>query len=73
MPSRCRELFEPLFRANIDTAIINIGHDNLAQYKLVVVPADYVMDTASAKAIREYVSNGGTVLMTAFSAPRLSP
>ena len=60
--------FEPLFRANIDTAIINIGHDSLSPYKLVIVPADYVMDVASAKAIREYVSNGGTVLMTAFSA-----
>lgn len=60
--------FRPLFRANIDTAIINIGHDNLSPYKLVVVPADYVMDAASAKALREYVSGGGTVLMTAFSA-----
>ena len=60
--------FEPLFNANIDTAIINIGHDSLTPYKLVVVPADYVMDTASAKAIRDYVSAGGTVLMTAFSA-----
>lgn len=60
--------FEPFFRANIDTAIINIGHDSLAPYKLVVVPADYVMDAASAKAIREYVSGGGTVLMTAYSA-----
>ena len=37
-------------------------------YKLVVVPADYVMDAASAKAIRDYVSAGGTVLMTAYSA-----
>jgi len=60
--------FEPFFRANIDTAIINIGHDSLAPYKLVVVPADYVMDAESAKAIREYVEGGGTVLMTAFSA-----
>jgi beta-galactosidase len=59
---------EPLFRANIDAAIINIGQASLSPYKLVVVPADYVMDAASAKAIREYVSNGGTVLMTAFSA-----
>ena len=32
------------------------------------MPADYVMDAASAKALREYVSGGGTVLMTAFSA-----
>jgi beta-galactosidase len=60
--------FEPLFNANIDAAVINIGHDSLALYKLVIVPADYVMDTASAKAIRDYVSAGGTVLMTAFSA-----
>ena len=60
--------FEPFFRDNIDTAIINIGHDSLAQYKLVVVPADYVMDAASAKAIRDYVDEGGTVLMTAYSA-----
>ncbi len=60
--------FEPFFRDNIDTAIINIGHDSLSPYKLVVVPADYVMDTDSAKAIRDYVSGGGTVLMTAFSA-----
>jgi beta-galactosidase len=60
--------FEPFFRANLDTAIINVGHESLSAYKLVVVPADYVMDTASASALREYVRNGGTVLMTAFSA-----
>jgi len=60
--------FEPFFHANIDTAILNIGHDSLSPYKLVVVPADYVMDDASAKAIRAYVSGGGAVLMTAFSA-----
>jgi beta-galactosidase len=60
--------FEPFFRANLDTAIINIGHESLSPYKLVVVPADYVMDSASAQALREYISNGGTVLMTAFSA-----
>ncbi len=60
--------FEPFFRANLDTAIINIGRDTLAAYSLVVVPADYVMDEPSANALREYVRNGGTVLMTAFSA-----
>jgi beta-galactosidase len=71
MPSYTEQVqgaFEPLFRANIDTAIINIGHDRLSPYKLVVVPADYVMDAAGAKALRDYVSGGGTILMTAFSA-----
>jgi beta-galactosidase len=60
--------FEPPFRANIDTAIINLGHADLSPYKLIVLPADYLMDPASAKAIRDYVNAGGTVLMTAFSA-----
>jgi len=60
--------FEPFFRANIDTAIINVGHANLSPYKMVIVPADYLMDPASAKALRAYVSAGGTVLMTALSA-----
>jgi beta-galactosidase GanA len=32
------------------------------------VPADYVMDAASAKTLRDYVSADGTVQMTAFSA-----
>jgi beta-galactosidase len=60
--------FEPFFRANIDAAIINVGQADLESYKLVVVPADYVMDAASAKALRDYVHEGGTVLMTAFTA-----
>ena len=60
--------FEPLYRKNIDAAVINIGRDSLSRYKLVVVPALYLLDQASAKAIREYVSQGGTVLMTGYSA-----
>jgi beta-galactosidase len=59
---------KPFFEDNIDTAIINIGHSPLDRYKLVVVPADYVMDAASADAIRRYVRNGGTVIMTSMSA-----
>jgi len=63
-----QEAFEPLFRANLDVAIINVGNHDLSRYKLVIVPADYVMDAAGAKALRDYVSGGGTVLMTALSA-----
>ncbi|AIE83676.1 beta-galactosidase [Fimbriimonas ginsengisoli] len=60
--------FKPLFRENIDVAVINIGHEDLSSYKMVVVPGLYLMDQASADAIRKYVSKGGTVIMTAFSA-----
>ena len=62
------EAFEPLFRANLDVAVVNAGNHDLARYKLVIVPADYLIDAASAKALRDYVSGGGTVLMTALSA-----
>ena len=59
---------QPFFEDNIDVALINVGHANFEGYKLLVVPADYVMDTVSADAIRNYVRNGGTVIMTAMSA-----
>jgi beta-galactosidase len=60
--------FAPIFNDNIDTAVIHVGHDDLRRYKMVVVAADVVMDKASADALRRYVQDGGTVVMTAFSA-----
>lgn len=60
--------FAPIYNDNIDSAVINIGHEDLSRYKMVVVPGDYLMDQASADAIRTYVKGGGTVIMTAFSA-----
>ncbi len=58
---------QPFFEDNIDAAIINVAYDPV-DYKLLIVPGDYVMDEASATAIRNYVKGGGTVIMTAFSA-----
>lgn len=59
--------FGPLYQDNMDVAIINIGHENLSRYKLLVVAGEYLMDQAATDAVRRYVSNGGTVIMTAFS------
>jgi beta-galactosidase len=58
---------EPFFDDNIDVAMIHVA-DAPLDYKLLVLPADYVMDAGSAAAIRAYVQGGGTVIMTAFSA-----
>lgn len=63
-----RNAFEPFFTDNIDTAIVHVAHADLSRYKLLVVAADYLMDEASATAIREYVKQGGTAIMTAYSA-----
>lgn len=59
--------FQPLFEDNIDVALLNLASSTV-QYKLLIVPALYVMDERSATAIRRYVQGGGTVVMTAFSA-----
>ena len=59
--------YQPLFEDNIDVALLNLTNSTV-QYKLLVVPALYVMDERSAAAIRRYVAGGGTVVMTAFSA-----
>ena len=60
--------FEPFFTDNIDAAIVNIAHADLAKYKLVVVPGHYIMSEKAAAALRRYVNDGGTALMTGYSA-----
>lgn len=60
--------FAPLFRDNIDASVIDIGHDRIDGYKLVILPSAYIMDKATAAAVRTYVANGGTVIMTGYSA-----
>ncbi len=60
--------YEPLFKDNIDVAVIHIGHEDLSRYKLVVVPGMYLLDAASTANLRKFVAEGGTVIMTAQSA-----
>jgi beta-galactosidase len=60
--------YKPLFEDNIDAAVIDIGHDPIDKYKLVILPSAYMMDRETADAVRHYVANGGTVVMTGYSA-----
>jgi beta-galactosidase len=59
--------YEPLFKDNIDVAVINVGHEDLSRYKLVIVPGMYLMDQAATEHLRKFVAEGGTVVMTAQS------
>lgn len=63
-----RHAFAPLYNDNIDTAVVDIAHEDLGRYKLVVIPGLYLMSEAAAANIRQYVEGGGTVIMTAYSA-----
>ncbi|GAA0587303.1 beta-galactosidase [Rhizomicrobium electricum] len=60
--------YEPLFTDNIDADVVKLSYADLAKYKLVIVPGQYLMDEKSANAVRRYVENGGTAIMTGYSA-----
>jgi beta-galactosidase len=52
---------------NMDCRMLDIKYSSL-NYKLLFVPGLAVMDELTASKIREYVKNGGTVIMTSNSA-----
>ncbi|MCW3849526.1 beta-galactosidase [Sphingomonas sp. LB-2] len=60
--------FAPLFQDNLDAAVIDAGHDPIRNYKLLILSSAYLMDKETAEAVRTYVAEGGTVIMTGYSA-----
>ena len=70
-PERHDEQIQTAFnvfnRRNVDTRVVEISRSPL-HYKLLVVPGVALMDGQMASKIREYVHQGGTVVMTGYSA-----
>lgn len=60
----CWNLF---YWRNMDARVLEISKSTL-DYKILFVPGVAVMDVATANKIRDYVQNGGTVVMTSNSA-----
>ena len=60
----CWNLF---YYRNMDANVVEISKSPL-KYKLLIVPGVTVMDEATATKIRDFVKNGGTVIMTSNSA-----
>ncbi len=60
----CWNLF---YWRNMDANVVEISRSSL-NYKLLLVPGVTVMDEKTASKIREFVKNGGTVIMTSNSA-----
>ena len=65
--SQVSNCFSQFFTRNMDVRMIDISRSDL-KYKLVIIPGVAVMDPLTAKKIRDYVNNGGTVIMTSYSA-----
>ena len=59
--------FDVFYYRNMDARIVEISKSSL-DYKLLFVPGVAVMDKATAAKIRDFVKNGGTVVMTSNSA-----
>jgi beta-galactosidase len=60
----CWDLF---YWRNMDARVVEISRSSL-NYKILFVPGVAVMDEATATKIRDFVKNGGTVIMTSNSA-----
>jgi beta-galactosidase len=59
--------FNLFYYRNMDARVVEISKSSL-NYKLLFVPGVAVMDNVTANKIREFVKNGGTVVMTGNSA-----
>jgi beta-galactosidase len=60
------EFYRPLFEAGVNVDFAHPESD-LSRYRLVVVPALYLVTDAGADNVRRFVADGGTALVTFFS------
>jgi beta-galactosidase len=59
--------FKQFYDRNMDVKMLEIGRSEL-KYKLLIIPGYTVMDPLIAKKIRDFINNGGTAVMTSYSA-----
>jgi beta-galactosidase len=64
---RIRAYYERLWRDGITVDLAHPSAD-LSSYKLVVAPASYLLSSADAANLTRYVEQGGTLLVSCFSA-----
>ncbi len=65
--SQLQACFNLFYFRNMDSRVVEISRSPL-KYKLLIVPGVTVMDETTATKIRDFVKNGGTVIMTSNSA-----
>jgi beta-galactosidase len=65
--SQLQACWNVLYWRNMDARVVEISRSSL-NYKILIVPGVTVMDEATAVKIRNFVKNGGTVIMTSNSA-----
>lgn len=66
-PERTRAWYEGLWRDGVTVDFVHPGHD-LSAYKLVIAPAQYMLSLPDADNLNRYVEQGGTLVVSYFSA-----
>lgn len=66
LPGLIRHHYRPLWRAGITSDVVHPEQD-LAAYKLIIVPNLYLVDDAAAANLVSFVRGGGHLLMSFFS------
>ncbi|GAA3012143.1 beta-galactosidase [Microbacterium aurantiacum] len=66
-PDRIRAFYERLWRDNITVDFALPGQD-LTRYRLVIAPAQYMLSASDAANLTRYVADGGTLVVSFFSA-----
>lgn len=66
-PDRIRAFYERLWRDNITVDFALPGQD-LSRYRLVIAPAQYMLSASDAANLTRYVADGGTLVVSFFSA-----
>jgi beta-galactosidase len=59
-----RPLYDALYRMNVGVDFIDPSSENLAQYRLIVVPALYAAPDALLQRLNRFVADGGHVVYT---------
>ena len=67
MVQQLQSFYQPFYDRNLTVNFVH-PEDDLSDYKLVLAPNLYLTENAAAENIERYVENGGTLLMTYFSA-----
>ena len=66
-PEHFNDIYRAFWQENIPVDIVSEKETDLSQYKLVILPAFYVLSEKTKALVEAYVQNGGNVLITARS------
>ncbi|MGP3749952.1 beta-galactosidase [Streptomyces sp. IBSNAI001] len=65
--AQLRTCFEAGLERNLDQRVVDIGRSDLP-YQILVLPGVTLMDEESAARVRRFIADGGTAVMTSYSA-----